>query len=98
MYILFVRENIFNLFLVRAEFDINPTILSFLYRGNTEGWRCERCKSGFWGDPLRGCELCNCHQIGSMSNACDVVSGQCLCNPRYGGHHCDECEVSIIIL
>lgn len=68
--------------------------MKYFYRGNTEGWRCERCKSGYWGDPLKGCELCNCHQIGSMSNVCDVVSGQCLCNPRYGGHHCDECEVS----
>lgn len=67
----------------------------YIHRGNTEGWRCERCKSGYWGDPLRGCELCNCHQLGSVSNVCDVVNGQCLCQPRYGGHHCDECEVSI---
>lgn len=68
-------------------------IFFYLFRGNTEGWRCERCKSGYWGDPIRGCELCNCHQLGSVSNVCDVVNGQCLCQPRYGGHRCDECEV-----
>lgn len=70
-------------------------LTTFFGRGNTEGWRCERCKDGYWGDPHDGCELCNCYEIGAISNVCDVTNGQCVCKPRFGGHQCDECEVNV---
>lgn len=64
-----------------------------IFRGNTEGWRCERCKANYWGDPQDGCEVCNCHATGSISNVCDTFTGQCACSERYSGHQCDTCEV-----
>ncbi|XP_058446853.1 laminin subunit alpha-1 isoform X1 [Malaya genurostris] len=60
--------------------------------GNTEGWRCERCKSGHWGVPDEGCEPCSCSSVGALENLCDVITGQCICKPRYGGRLCDQCE------
>uniref|UniRef100_A0A8W7PG72 Uncharacterized protein n=1 Tax=Anopheles coluzzii TaxID=1518534 RepID=A0A8W7PG72_ANOCL len=61
--------------------------------GNTEGWRCERCKTGYWGVPDDGCEPCSCSELGALENVCDVTTGQCICKPRYGGRRCDECDV-----
>uniref|UniRef100_A0A182W9X8 Uncharacterized protein n=1 Tax=Anopheles minimus TaxID=112268 RepID=A0A182W9X8_9DIPT len=61
--------------------------------GNTEGWRCERCKTGYWGIPDDGCEPCSCAELGALENVCDVTTGQCICKPRYGGRRCDECDV-----
>lgn len=71
------------------------SIFLLTFSGNTEGWRCERCKAGYWGDADNGCELCRCHEAGSLSQVCDGISGQCLCAKRYTGHQCDECDVSI---
>lgn len=65
-------------------------------RGNTEGWRCERCKAGYFGNPAKGCELCRCDGIGCANNVCDSESGQCVCRPNYAGHQCDECAVSAV--
>ncbi|XP_059617833.1 laminin subunit alpha lam-3 [Phlebotomus argentipes] len=59
--------------------------------GNTEGWQCERCKPGYWGDPELGCDLCECYQNGSISNICEPGTGQCLCHSRFSGLKCDEC-------
>lgn len=65
-------------------------------RGNTEGWRCERCKAGFWGDAEHGCVPCICHEDGgALSNVCDSQTGQCVCTERYTGHQCNECDVSV---
>lgn len=64
------------------------------HRGNTEGWRCERCKSGYFGNPAKGCEPCRCDSTGSMNHICDSESGQCVCKANYAGHQCDECAVS----
>lgn len=69
-------------------------LIQFISRGNTEGWRCERCKAGHFGNPGKGCELCRYHEIGSENNVCDSESGQCQCKKNYAGYHCDECAVS----
>lgn len=63
-------------------------------RGNTEGWRCEQCKTGYFGNPAKGCELCRCQGIGSQNNECDRETGQCKCKKNYDGYQCDECAVS----
>lgn len=65
--------------------------LSLPLSGHTEGWHCERCKNGYWGDPSVGCESCNCNLSGSVSDACDSSDGQCLCKPNFSGLKCDEC-------
>lgn len=91
MHCLLVSEKIFSFLIYRKKSH------HIFRRGNTEGWRCERCKDGYWGDPHDGCELCNCYELGAISNVCDVTNGQCVCKPRYGGHQCDECEVNFAV-
>ncbi|KAJ8306057.1 hypothetical protein KUTeg_016602 [Tegillarca granosa] len=49
---------------------------------NTEGERCERCKTA-----------CNCDPVGSTSTECDRYSGRCPCKDRFGGRRCDQCQV-----
>lgn len=88
----------FNVFVFFHELFFSLSLRSFsfplhLNRGNTEGWRCERCKAGYWGDPTVECELCRCHNDGSDHNVCNSSTGQCVCKKRYTGHRCDECEV-----
>jgi hypothetical protein len=34
---------------------------------------------------------CDCSERGSLSNVCDVESGQCSCKSNYGGRTCDIC-------
>ncbi|XP_029935743.1 laminin subunit alpha-1 [Myripristis murdjan] len=62
------------------------------------GSRCERCASGFYGDPtvLGGaCVRCDCHGNVNVSEAghCDSVSGECLrCQGNTAGWHCERCQ------
>lgn len=59
------------------------------------GWRCEKCKEGFYGDPLNGkCEPCECDPIGSKSKSCNNVTGQCECKDLFIGRTCNSCKVS----
>lgn len=59
------------------------------------GWRCEKCKKGYFGDPLTGgCQACLCDPFGSLSVECDNITGRCLCKEHFVGRTCEECEVS----
>ncbi|XP_054282487.1 laminin subunit alpha-1 [Macrosteles quadrilineatus] len=61
-------------------------------RGNTEGWRCEKCKALHYGDPsLHDCKPCECNEIGSLDEECDPENGQCECKERFTGRSCDQC-------
>ena len=55
---------------------------------NVHGLRCTSCSPGHFGLASRnpeGCQLCGCYPRGSVTNtSCDVISGQCLCNPDAG--------------
>ncbi|KAJ8920571.1 hypothetical protein NQ315_004710, partial [Exocentrus adspersus] len=63
-------------------------------KGNTEGWKCERCKPEHYGDAaLANCKACECDPIGSISKQCDNVTGQCQCKERFTGRTCSRCEV-----
>nr|XP_020504058.1 laminin subunit beta-3 [Labrus bergylta] len=68
---------------------------SCLCKANVEGPRCDRCKRGYYGlsasDPL-GCSKCSCSVDGSLSDACDPLTGQCLCRPHFHGRTCDVCS------
>ncbi|XP_041639708.1 laminin subunit beta-3-like isoform X2 [Cheilinus undulatus] len=64
-------------------------------KANVEGTRCDRCKRGYYGlsesNPL-GCSKCSCSEDGSLSDACDPLTGQCLCRPHFHGRTCDVCS------
>lgn len=69
----------------------------------TQGWKCDRCLDGYYGNPLLGSEIgcrpCRCPDTiasgHSYANEClldpkanDVI---CLCDQGYAGAKCDVC-------
>ncbi|XP_055022543.1 laminin subunit alpha-1 [Boleophthalmus pectinirostris] len=64
------------------------------YTGNN----CERCASGFYGNPqvLGGsCSRCECNGNVNWEETghCDRVTGECLlCTRNTAGHHCERCR------
>ncbi|XP_036374359.1 laminin subunit beta-4 [Megalops cyprinoides] len=68
---------------------------------NTQGPRCQSCKSGYYGDALaQDCKACSCDPRGTEITRCpvgspclcDQVTGQCTCRPGVIGALCDECD------
>uniref|UniRef100_A0A8C0EE34 Basement membrane-specific heparan sulfate proteoglycan core protein n=1 Tax=Bubo bubo TaxID=30461 RepID=A0A8C0EE34_BUBBB len=60
-----------------------------------EGRYCERCSSGYVGNPQTpggSCQECECDQYGSLPVPCDPVTGQCTCKPGFTGWKCVGCE------
>ncbi|KAA0189501.1 Laminin beta chain, partial [Fasciolopsis buskii] len=67
---------------------------------NTGGHNCEKCREGFYGDPLRGtpCKPCSCPG-GGLNHASECIMGSlqeqiCYCKPGYTGTRCSECAVN----
>jgi laminin gamma 1 len=72
---------------------------------NTDGFNCERCKSGFFGDALAlkkpgdppSCQPCQCYPVGTNLNddtylpICNGFTGDCSCKPHVVGRDCDKC-------
>ena len=72
---------------------------------NTDGFNCERCKSGFFGDALAlkkpgdppSCQPCQCYPIGTNLNEdnflpiCNGYTGDCSCKSNVVGRDCDTC-------
>ncbi|KAF7654077.1 hypothetical protein LDENG_00074820, partial [Lucifuga dentata] len=62
------------------------------------GTRCERCASGFYGDPTvvgGSCVRCKCSGNADIREAghCDAVTGACLlCLNNTAGRHCEVCQ------
>lgn len=44
-----------------------------------------------YGNLVQDCPACECHVNGSVSSACDKVSGQCECKLGSQGLKCDQC-------
>uniref|UniRef100_T1HX12 Laminin subunit alpha-2 n=1 Tax=Rhodnius prolixus TaxID=13249 RepID=T1HX12_RHOPR len=64
--------------------------------GNTYGLRCELCKPNHFGTPsTTGCFPCECSEIGSFGEECDVNSGQCKCKDKFQGRSCDRCQTGL---
>lgn len=62
---------------------------------NTEGFGCEECQAGFFGDALNQlCTPCVCDLLGTDNTrgACNNVDGQCPCHPNVIGLSCDQCQ------
>lgn len=63
-------------------------------RYNTDGFNCEHCKPGYYGDATQqNCKECVCHHLGTdmSSGSCDRVTGQCHCHANVIGTECDRC-------
>lgn len=61
---------------------------------NTEGFSCEKCKPGYYGDATtQSCVECVCDPYGTDRSAgsCDRETGQCPCLPNVTGLRCDAC-------
>lgn len=66
---------------------------------NTAGFYCDRCKDGFFGNPLASspevkCKACSCNPYGTVNQqtSCNQVTGQCECLPRVTERDCSTCE------
>ncbi|XP_078018932.1 laminin subunit alpha-1 [Epinephelus lanceolatus] len=62
------------------------------------GTNCERCASGFYGNPQvvgRACVRCDCNGNVDIRQAghCDTITGECLrCLGNTAGRHCEVCR------
>nr|XP_035961897.1 laminin subunit alpha-1 isoform X1 [Halichoerus grypus] len=78
-----------------ADFRCDACVLGY------EGQYCERCSSGYHGNPrVPGgtCQRCDCSPRGSVHGDCDRRSGQCVCRPGARGLRCEECKPRHILL
>ncbi|NXU56881.1 LAMC2 protein, partial [Turnix velox] len=63
---------------------------------NTAGFYCDRCKDGFFGNPLAPdpadkCKACSCNSVGAEPLKCGA-DGSCICKPGFEGPNCEESE------
>ncbi|XP_044239068.3 laminin subunit alpha-1 isoform X2 [Ursus arctos] len=78
-----------------ADFRCDACVLGY------EGQYCERCSSGYHGNPRAPggtCQRCDCSPRGSVHGDCDRRSGQCVCRLGATGLRCEECEPRHILL
>ncbi|XP_026035470.1 laminin subunit alpha-1 isoform X1 [Astatotilapia calliptera] len=78
--------------------DASGQVLCDQCQDGYTGTNCEKCASGFYGNPqvVGGtCVLCECNGNVDISEAghCDTVSGECLrCLGNTAGRHCELCR------
>uniref|UniRef100_A0A0K2SX80 Laminin subunit gamma-1 n=1 Tax=Lepeophtheirus salmonis TaxID=72036 RepID=A0A0K2SX80_LEPSM len=72
---------------------------------NTDGFNCQQCKSGFFGDALAikkpgdppNCQHCQCYPVGTNLDTetflpiCNGFTGDCSCKPHVVGRDCEKC-------
>ena len=72
---------------------------------HTDGFNCQRCAQGFFGDALAikrpgdpaSCQPCQCFPLGTNTDdqtqlpICNGLTGDCSCKPRVVGRDCDRC-------
>jgi len=73
---------------------------------HTDGFNCERCAQGFFGDALAikrpgdppSCQPCQCYPLGTNIDdqtqlpICNGLTGDCSCKHNVAGRDCDRCE------
>uniref|UniRef100_A0A3B5N0M9 Laminin subunit gamma-1 n=1 Tax=Xiphophorus couchianus TaxID=32473 RepID=A0A3B5N0M9_9TELE len=72
---------------------------------NTDGFFCDRCKAGFFGDPhasnpAEKCAACSCSPLGTVDQqtSCSPVTGQCQCLPNVDERDCSACQLGFFNL
>ncbi|KAH8291888.1 hypothetical protein KR054_001951 [Drosophila jambulina] len=58
----------------------------------TTGAHCEKCRTGYWGNPINGgkCQRCECNGQGVY---CHPDTGKCYCTTKgIVGDHCEKCD------
>ncbi|XP_068430777.1 laminin subunit gamma-3 [Clinocottus analis] len=72
---------------------------------HTEGERCERCRTGFYGDATnqtagQKCKPCGCNPGGTSgrSDECHPRTGACRCLAHVTGRDCSYCDVGFFNL
>ena len=58
----------------------------------TIGDHCDKCVTGYWGNPLNGgkCLPCDCN---NRATFCHPDTGKCFCSMKgLTGDHCDKCD------
>jgi len=58
----------------------------------TTGAHCEKCRTGYWGNPINGgkCQRCDCNGQGVY---CHPDTGKCFCTTKgIVGDHCEKCD------
>uniref|UniRef100_A0A5K3FHX5 Laminin subunit alpha-1 n=1 Tax=Mesocestoides corti TaxID=53468 RepID=A0A5K3FHX5_MESCO len=63
------------------------------------GALCDRCDTGYYGDPLMmvPCRPCDCDLSGSQHQNCNMKTGQCVCLPGITGRRCDQCQEGHVV-
>ncbi|XP_071953665.1 laminin subunit alpha-1-like isoform X2 [Antedon mediterranea] len=62
--------------------------------GGAVGDKCDVCSMGYFGLPEQSCESCVCDSVGTVGGSaaiCDIIDGQCPCQPGVGNRVCDRC-------
>ncbi|XP_034743250.1 laminin subunit gamma-1 [Etheostoma cragini] len=66
---------------------------------NTDGFFCDRCMDGFYGNALAAnvadkCKPCSCSPLGTVGRqtGCSQVTGQCPCLPNVAERDCSACQ------
>ncbi|XP_038125931.1 laminin subunit gamma-1 [Cyprinodon tularosa] len=74
----------------------NGECLKCIY--NTDGFFCDRCKDGYYGNalapsPADKCKPCSCSPLGTVDQqtSCLQVTGQCPCLPNVAQRDCSAC-------
>ncbi|XP_041767179.1 attractin [Anopheles merus] len=60
----------------------------------TFGPNCDKCKPGFWGNPVNGgiCQKCECN---GQAQYCHSETGKCFCSTKgLAGDHCEKCDAT----
>lgn len=60
----------------------------------TTGANCEKCKSGYWGNPVNGgiCQKCDCR---GQATTCQSETGKCFCSTKgLAGDRCEKCDAT----
>lgn len=60
----------------------------------TTGANCERCRDGYWGNPVNGgkCHKCECNEKAEL---CHPETAKCFCSTKgLAGDHCEKCDAT----